>query len=67
MKVQTEFEIKHFVEYTKLNGGVLEVLHSTNEHHTAEYRGDAYKISQDALCKIMLLNQDLVVLNRMVQ
>ena len=67
MRVQTDFEIKHFIAYTKMNGGMLEILHSDNEFYTAEYQNDAYKITHDAMNKIKLLNQNLVVKNRIVQ
>lgn len=67
MKVQTEFEIKHFVTYTKMNGGKLEILHGDNEFYTAQYQDDAYKITPEALNKVMLLNQNLTVINRIVQ
>ena len=67
MKVQTEFEIKHFIAYTKLKGGELEILHSDMENYTVEYNKDAYKISHDALNAIMLSNQELVIKNRIIQ
>ena len=67
MKVQTDFEIKHFVTFTQMNGGVLEILASGPDGYVVEYQNDAYKISPDALQKIRLLNQNLIVKNRIVQ
>jgi hypothetical protein len=67
MKVNTDFEIKHFVKFTQLKGGTLEVLHSDADSYTVEYQGDAYKLSYDALQQVKLLNQNLRVKNRILQ
>lgn len=67
MKVQTKREVEHFVTYTKMQGGTLEILHSDRDIYTVEYLNDAYKISHDALNKIKLLNQNLRVVNRILQ
>lgn len=67
MTVKTDFEIKHFVQFTHLKGGTLEILHSKDEMYTAQYDGDAYKISQNALQKIKLLNQGLKIVNSISQ
>lgn len=67
MKVNSDFEIKHFVNYTKLYGGVLEIVHSTPENYTAIYKEDAFSITPEALNKIKILNQNLKIQNRIVQ
>lgn len=67
MKVQSEFQIKHFIEYTRTKGGVLEILHSNKHDYTVEYNKDAYEISHQAMKKIRLLNQDLIIKNRIMQ
>lgn len=67
MKVVSDFEIKHFVEFTKMYGGVLEVIHGDAEVYTAIYKDEAYKISPEALSQVKLLNQTLTVENRIMQ
>lgn len=66
-RVKTEFEIKHFVTYTKMQGGTLEILAGDKDTYTVQYQDTAYKISQEAMEKIQLLNQNLRIINRIVQ
>tara|TARA_R100000951_G_C2632155_1_gene178027 strand:+ start:257 stop:460 length:204 start_codon:yes stop_codon:yes gene_type:complete len=67
MKVNTAFEIKHFVKYTKLKGGTLEILAADDKSYTVQYQDTAYKLSYEALQQVQLLNQQLRVVNRIVQ
>lgn len=67
MRVKTEFEIRHFVAFTKLRGGKLEILASNPDHKVVEYQGSAYKVSHDAIQKVQLLNPSLKIINRIVQ
>lgn len=67
MVVTNDFEIKHFVQYTKMYGGTLEIIYSQSDMYTVLYKDDNYDISHDALNKIQLLNQNLIIKNRIMQ
>ena len=67
MVVTNDFEVKHFVQFTKMYGGTLEIIYSDGKTYTALYRDGSYTISPDALSQIKLLNQNLKVENRIVQ
>lgn len=67
MKVKSEFDIKHFVDFTKTRGGGLEILHCDSEFYTIEYCNDIYKLTPNALRKVELLNQNLIIEKRIVQ
>tara|TARA_R100000951_G_scaffold74400_1_gene62706 strand:- start:577 stop:786 length:210 start_codon:yes stop_codon:yes gene_type:complete len=66
-RVNTAFEIKHFVKYTRLSGGTLEILAADKDSYTVQYQDDAWNISQKAMQEVQLINQSLRVVNRIVQ
>jgi len=66
-RVKTRFEIQHFVEYTRLSGGTLEILAADKDFYTVEYQGDAWRVSPKALQEVKLINQSLRIINRIVQ
>jgi len=56
MKVNTEFEIKHFVKLTQLKGGTLEIVAADLDSYVVLYKDDSYKLSLDELQKVKILN-----------
>lgn len=67
MKVQTDFQVKHFIAYTKLKGGELRIFDTDFDSYMVRYNEDNYNISHEAMEKIMLMNQELMVSNRILQ
>lgn len=67
MRVKTDFETKHFIEFTRLNNGILEILACNSNEYTVQYNSDKYSISHEAMQKIKLLNQNLIFRSKITQ
>ena len=70
MKVQTDFEVKHFVEYLGLEAGVpatLAVVDKKDKFYIIKTHSDDFEIHEDALPLIQTKCPKLAIINKMLQ
>lgn len=69
MKVESKFEVKHFVTYLGMNGlpTKMEILGKEGKFHKTKVNGEDFEVHEDALSLIRVKCPSLSVVNKMLQ
>lgn len=66
MQVKTDFETKHFIEYTKMTAGELVILDVEKDTYKVAFDNCQFDIAFDSFKKIKLKNQDIVIKSKIL-
>lgn len=68
MKVQTDFEVKHFVEYLQTNivPVNMKILGREGEFHITKMNGEGFEVHEDALPLIQTKVPKLTITNKIL-
>ena len=63
MRVQTDFEVKHFVKYVNNNkiDTTMDIIEYVDKHYITTVNGTAFEIFEDILPYIQTTCQDMVI------